>query len=140
VYCDPNIFVGQPFNDWFDGTCGSDPNIFVGQPCPGGHGHGFGGWWPSRSAAVIWDSEPNQVYYYRAGDGDSYDLAYDPATATFNALTYRMVLHTYAARARASLTRAAVVHLILCEADQQDPRLTLLLAGFSLAEVANFLP
>ena len=75
--------------DWCAGTAGASP---VGGPCPGltteQVSHFVGGWFLSRSAAVQWDGL-DEVYFYRCGDNNLYDLAWQrPDDFIFNVAAY----------------------------------------------------
>lgn len=78
--------------DWCGGTIGE---IDVGQSCDECESHMLGGWYVGRSVAVTWDGD-DRVFYYQAGDGGTYDLAWIvPDGFEFDARAYMQVENAY---------------------------------------------
>lgn len=125
-------------SDWC--MCAAEAGASLGAPCPAlpndAGSHYLGGWWLSRSAVVKWDGV-DDVYYYRCGDDQIYDLAWAvPDGYQFDAMGYICVERIYEDHLMAHHP-LAMRHVIGCERGIACNGLLRLLQGKSPREVLD---
>ncbi|MCP4242061.1 MAG: hypothetical protein GY772_16010, partial [bacterium] len=122
----------EKMESWVSGVVGEEEPAGPCEALP--EFHQTGGWWLSRDVAVVWDANPHETLFYRAGSEGCCDLLVDIRQAVWDAAACSRQAQSFDNALRAKCSVPEVYdHIVACEAMRTCQCLKALLRGEPLA-------